>query len=60
MEAKEPIYQDESGNICELSTDPDKPSRLLVAKGMEIPPDVEEKMKKKKPAHDVPHEKKKT
>jgi hypothetical protein len=59
MEAKEAIYEDRDGNIVELGSDPDKPTFLLVAKGMPIPYEVEERMKKKKPATPAPPEKKK-
>jgi hypothetical protein len=59
MEAKEAIYADKDGNIVELGSDPDRPTFLLVAKGMEIPYEIEEKMKKKKPATPAPPEKKK-
>jgi hypothetical protein len=50
MEASEPIYGDKDGNIVELGGDPNTPTFLLVAKGMEIPAAIEEKMKKKKAA----------
>jgi hypothetical protein len=59
VEAKEPIYADKDGNIVELGSDPDRHTFLLVAKGMEIPYEVEEKLKKKKPANPAPPEKKK-